>query len=120
MNFKAYLAGILTGALCTLCGYIISHANVAMADPGTSSGTGFVLATSDGVGNDKDVYILDATDSSKPRLSVYAYDGRTLQFRSHRNLTYDKSFDHYEFGGEPQTPTQVKAKYDKEKPLPPK
>ena len=40
MGFKAYLAGILTGALCTLAGYLISNFDrVAHADAaGTSAG----------------------------------------------------------------------------------
>jgi len=114
MNFKAYLAGILTGAVCMLAGYMISHANIAAADANGSAPNGFTLATPPSGANEKLIYVWDSTDPAKPRLSVYAFEGgKELQLRAHRNCQYDKIFDAYEMGGRPDSPEDMKKRAPK-------
>ncbi len=121
MNPKAYFAGILTGAVCTLAGYLMGHSNpMAFANsPGEASG-GYILATPPTGANEKLIYVWDTSDASKPRLSVYALEqGKELQLRAHRNCQFDKMFDTYEMGGKAESPADLKKRYEAEKPKDP-
>lgn len=116
---KAYFAGILTGALCTLAGYVMGHSSpLAMAAPaGDGSSGGYIMTTAPNGANERMVYIWDSTDPAKPRLSVYSVEqGKELQLRSHRLCTYDKLFDVYEMGGKPDAPEDMKKRFDALKP----
>ena len=118
MNAKAYFAGILTGALCTLAGYLAGHSNpMAYATTPGEAASGYILTTPPTGANEKLIYVWDASDAAKPRLSVYALEGgKELQLRAHRNCQYDKSFDAYEMGNKSESPAEIKKRFDLEKP----
>jgi hypothetical protein len=91
MNPKAYFAGILTGAVCTLAGYLMSHSTPAMADPGGASG-GMILATpsSSDAGLGSLVYVLKTDPIEDAALVCYRNTGKgDLELVSARRITYD-------------------------------
>lgn len=113
---KAYFAGILTGAVCCLAGYMMGHTNPAMANSMMegNSGNGYIMQTASTGANERMIYIWDSTDPGKPRLSVYSVEqGKELQLRSHRLCAYDKLFDTYEMGAKPQSPEEIKKVFEK-------
>ncbi|MEK7466341.1 MAG: hypothetical protein AAB074_02910 [Planctomycetota bacterium] len=118
MNAKSYFAGILTGGLFVLAGYLMGHSSpMAFASPPGDTASGFIMATPPTGANEKLIYIWDSSDSTKPRLSVYAFDGgKELTLRAHRNCAYDKLFDAYAMGGKPDGPEDMKREFDAKKP----
>lgn len=122
MNGKSYLAGVLTAVICGTAGYLLAQPNMsAMAGPESNGSGGFVLATPASGNNEKMVYVLRTTDPDKPQLYVYAIEGgKDIQLRGFRNMSHDAHWDQYEMGGKPDSPADLKAKWDKEKPRDPK
>ncbi|MCC6740478.1 MAG: hypothetical protein IT452_15645 [Planctomycetia bacterium] len=118
MNPKAYFAGILTGAICTVAGYLMGHTSpVAFANTPGEPSNGYVIATPPTGANEKLIYVWDSTEPSKPRLSVYALEqGKELQLRAHRNCQFDKLFDSYTMGNKADGPEDMKREYDLKKP----
>ena len=67
MNAKSYFAGILTGGLFVLAGYLMGHSSpVAMAAaPGDAAG-GYIIATPPTGANEKLIYVWDSSEPTKP------------------------------------------------------
>ncbi|KAF0241336.1 MAG: hypothetical protein FD180_4485 [Planctomycetota bacterium] len=118
MNAKAYFAGILTGGLFVLAGYLMGHSSpMAHANAPGDAASGYIMTAAPSGANEKLIYIWDTTDPTKPRLSVYALEqGKELQLRAHRNCQFDKLWDSYEIGGKAESPLELKKRFDAEKP----
>ena len=114
MNAKAYFAGILTGGLFVLAGYLIGHSTpMAHATAPGDASSGYIMATPPTGANEKLIYIWDTTDAAKPRLSVYSFEqGKEIQLRAHRNCGFDDLFDTYEMGGKSDSPADMKKRFD--------
>lgn len=110
MGFKAYLAGILTGALCTLSGYLLAHNDrIAAADPGGAS-EGYIMATGPSGANQQLIYVMKTSPAEDTQLAVYKVDtdGTKLKLASSRRVTFDlKLWNH---GSEGMTPEEIKKK----------
>lgn len=114
MGFKAYLAGILTGALCTLSGYLLANNDrIAAADPGGASG-GYIMATPPAGGNHQLIYVLKTDPAEDTQLAVYKVDtdGSKLKLASSRRVTYDLKL--WNLGSEGMTPEEIKRKLKEE------
>jgi len=118
MNAKSYFAGILTGGLFVLAGYLMGHSTpMAHANAPGDAASGFIMTAGPTGANEKLIYVWDASDPLKPRLSVYALEGgKELQLRAHRNCQFDKLFDAYAMGKEAMGPEDMKKEYDQKKP----
>jgi hypothetical protein len=120
MNGKAYFAGILTGAVCCLAGYLMAAThNPSYAAPGAASGDGWIMVSGSEGANEKMIYILNTSDATRPGLYVYGLEqGKDLTFRAFRNMAYDGKFDLYEMKGQPNTPKEMKDLWEKNGPPP--
>jgi hypothetical protein len=115
MNAKAYLAGILTGALCTLAGYLMSHSTPAMADPGASAGS-MILATPSSTDAQlgQMVYVLRTEPIEDAALVCYRNTGKgDLELVSARRISYDmKVWNH---GSKGLTPQEIRKQLEVDK-----
>lgn len=117
MQFRTYLAGLASGLVCCVAGYLMAQPNMtAMAGPESNGSGGFVLSTPSSGGNEKMIYVLRTTDPDKPQLYIYSVEqGKDIQFRAFRSLQHDSHWDMYEWGGKSESPLELKARWDKEK-----
>lgn len=111
---KSYFAGILTGALCCLAGYLMGHSNPVMADPGASSG-GMILATpsSTDAGLGALVYVLKTEPAEDAELLCYHNSGKgDLELVSARRIAYDLKI--WKHGIKGMTPEEIRDKLKKD------
>lgn len=112
MNPKAYFAGILTGALCTLAGYMMGHSNPAMADQGSGSSS-MILATpsSSDAGLGSLVYVLKTEPAEDAALVCYRNTGKgDMELVSARRISYDLKV--WNMGGAKGGPSPEKIRDD--------
>lgn len=118
MNPKAYFAGILTGALCTLAGYMMGHSNSAIADSGTGGGSSMIMATpsSSDAGLGSLVYVLKTEPAEDAALVCYRNTGKgDMELVSARRITWDLKV--WNMGGpkpgSPTSPEKIQAEIEK-------
>ncbi|MBI2923572.1 MAG: hypothetical protein HYY18_21160 [Planctomycetes bacterium] len=115
MGFKAYFAGILTGALCTLSGYLLANNDrIAAADPGGAS-DGYIMATPPQGPNHQLIYVMKTSPAEDAQLAVYKVsDGGDLTLVSSRRVPYD--FKLWNMGSKGMKPEEIKKQIKEDEP----